>query len=286
MTSRASWKGFLKVAEITCPVALYSAVSASDRIAFQMVNRKTGHLIKRRFIDSVNGELVEADNQVKGYEIASGEYIVLEPEEIASVLPDQDKTISISNFVEMTQIDELYLDRPYYLAASSSNNQEAYDLIRLRMQAKNVVAVARAVMFRRVRNLLLRPHGSGIVATTLNFDYEVRSAETAFDEIVELKPNKEMRDLAEHIIKTKTGSFAPSDFKDRYETALADVVKAKLEGRTIKAQSKSGGGKVVDLMTALQQSAALQKRAVSARSKPKSETQSRKTTRSANRKAS
>jgi DNA end-binding protein Ku len=126
------------------------------------------------------------------------------------------------------------------------------------MRKKKVAAIARAVLFRRVRTLLIRAYEDGLIATTLNFDYEVRSAEDAFDEVPHLKIEGEMLELAEHIIKTKRGKFDPAKFYDRYEEALAELVKAKLEGKKIEPRQEPKREKVVDLMEALRQSAGVQ----------------------------
>ncbi|MDF2811437.1 MAG: Ku protein, partial [Microvirga sp.] len=119
MAPRANWKGFLKVGELSCPVALYTAASSSDRIAFHTLNRETGHRVKRQFVDPESGDAVPADQQVKGYEIAKGEYVVLEPEEVAAAVPESDKTLDVEAFVDCREIDDIYFDRPYYLTPSS-----------------------------------------------------------------------------------------------------------------------------------------------------------------------
>jgi DNA end-binding protein Ku len=270
MAPRANWKGFLKIGEVSCPVALYTAASSVDRIAFHTLNRATGHRVQRGFVDSETGEPVERDDQVKGYEIGSGEYVMLEPEEVAAAVPDGDKTLSVSTFIGCSDIDDVYFDRPYYLAPSDQHGEEAFGLIREGMKAKKVAALAQTVLFRRVRTLLIRAHGLGLIATTLNFDYEVRSAEDAFDLVPEMKAKAEMLELAEHIIKTKKGKFDPSKYDDRYEAALAELVKAKLEGKTIEIRKEPKREKVVDLMAALRESAALSKKPTSKRSRKSS----------------
>lgn len=252
---RANWKGFLKVGELVCPVALYTAASTSERISFHMLNRRTGHRLHREFVDSETGKVVEREDQVKGYEAGENDYIVLDAEEVASAVPESDKTMDIAAFIACGEIDDLYFDKPYYLAPSDRHGQEAFALIREGMKARNVAALAETVLFRRVRTLIIRPHGEGLVATTLNFDYEVRSADKAFADIPAIKLKGEMLELAEHIIGTKSGSFDPKAFDDRYDAALAEVVKAKIEGRKIKPVRPKAEGKVVDLMEALRQSA-------------------------------
>ncbi|MCJ8056170.1 Ku protein [Shinella curvata] len=255
MAPRANWKGFLKVGELLCPVALYTAASTSERIAFHMLNRKTGNRLHREFVDSETGKVVEREDQMKGYEAGENDYIVLDPEEIAAAVPEGDKTLEIEAFIACGDIDDLFFDKPYYLAPSDRHGAEAFALIREGMKATKVAAIAETVLFRRVRTLLIRPEGDGLIATTLNYDYEVRSAEEAFSEIPALKLKGEMLELAEHIIKTKSGRFDPKIFDDRYDAALAEVVKAKIEGRKIKPVKPKAEGKVIDLMEALRQSA-------------------------------
>lgn len=257
MAPRANWKGFLKIAEVSCPVALYTAASTSDRIAFHTLNRATGHRVRRRFVDSETGKPVERDDQTKGYEVGSGEYITLDPEEVAAAVPDSDKTLSVSSFISCGEIDDLYFDKPYYLAPTDRHAEEAYALIREGMRKKKVAALAQTVLFRRVRTVLIRPQGTGLIATTLNFDYEVRAAQDVFDSIPDIKIKGEMLELAEHIIKTKSGEFDPKEFDDRYDAALADLVKAKIEGRKIEPRKEPKREKVVDLMAALRESAGM-----------------------------
>ncbi len=255
MAPRANWKGFLKLAELSCPVALYAAVSTSEHISFYTINRQTGHRVHRQFVDEETEEPVAAADQVKGYEVAQGQYVVLEPEEIAAAVPESDKILAIEAFIGCDQIDDVYFDRPYYLAPSDPVAEEAFVLLRDGMRAKKVAALARMILFRRVRTLLIRAYDRGLIATTLNFDYEVRSAAEAFADIPEIKIEGEMLDLAKHIIEAKHGSFDPRRFEDRYETALAALVQAKREGRPINMPKPAAAANVIDLMEALRQSA-------------------------------
>lgn len=255
MAPRANWKGFLKMGELVCPVGLHTAASTSERIAFHMLNRKTGHRLHREFVDSETGKVVAREDQVKGYEAGENDYIALDPEEIAAAVPESDKTLEIEAFIACDDIDDLYFDKPYYLTPSDRHGAEAFALIREGMKTAKVAAVAETVLFRRVRTLLIRPQGEGLIATTLNYDYEVRSAEESFSEIPDLKLKGEMLELADHIIKTKSGRFDPKKFDDRYDAALAEVVKAKIGGRKIKTTRPKPEGKVIDLLEALRQSA-------------------------------
>lgn len=256
MAPRANWKGTLKIAEVICSVALYTAASTSDRIAFRTLNRATGNRVSREFVDGDTGASVTREDQVKGYEIAVGDYVILEPDEIAAAIPNSDKTLNVTAFIRCAEIDDVYFDKPFYLSPTDRPSAEAFALIRDGLVNTQTVAIAQAVLFRRMRNVLIRPQGAGMIATTLNFDYEVRSADAAFKDIAEIKLEDEMLDLARHIIKTKMGEFDIASFDDRYENALADLVKAKLKGRKITPPARPKDDGVVDLMAALRESAA------------------------------
>ena len=256
VVARANWKGFIKFGEVAVAVALYTAASSSERIAFNTLNRATGNRVRREFVDGETGERVEPDDQVKGYEAENGEYVVLEPEDVASAVPDSDKTLKIEAFVPCDEIDDVYFDKPYYLTPDKMG-ADAFKLLRDGMRQAKVAALARTVLFRRLRTVLIRPHGNGLIGTTLNFDYEVRSSEEAFDELPDLKIEGEMLELAKHIINTKKGSFDAKSFDDRYETAVAELVKAKIEGRALPKKKTPPPSKPSDLLQALRESAGM-----------------------------
>ena len=255
MAPRANWKGFLKVGEVVCPIALYTAASTSERIAFHILNRKTDNRVRREFFDQETGKPVEAADQVKGYERGPGDFVMLENEEIAAAVPDSDKTLAVQAFIPCAEVDDIYFDRPYYLGPASPAAREIYVLLREGLRARNVVAIAQTVLFRRIRTVLVRAHGDGLIGATLNFDYEIRSADEAFQAIPEAKIDREMLDLAKHIIATKRGEFDPRTFDDRYEAALADVVRAKVEGRPLPSRKPAPPPNLVNLLDALRQSA-------------------------------
>lgn len=278
---RANWKGFVKFGEVAVAVGLYTAASSSERIAFHTLNRATGNRVRRQFVDSQTGEPVERGDQVKGYEVENGDYVVLEPDEVAAAVPHADKTLTIEAFIACREIDDLYFDKPYYLAPDKMGAQ-AFGMLREAMKQAKVAALARTVLFRRLRTVLIRPHGKGLIATTLNFDYEVRSSNEAFEDMPDLKIQGEMLDLAKHIIKTKTGSFEAASFDDRYEAAVAELVKAKIEGRALPRKKAPVPSKPSDLLKALRQSAGMAATPKKKRSGAKAGagTRSRKTKRS------
>lgn len=255
MAPRANWKGYLKLGELNCAVALYTAASTSDRVSFHMVNRHTGNRLNREFVDSETGKPVERDEQIKGYEISGGDYVTLEPEEVAAAVPESDRMLEIGDFVGSNDIDDVFLDKPYHLAPADKQSQEVYALIREGLKTNKVAAIAQTVLFRRVRTLLIRPHGEGLIASTLHYEYEVRPASDAFKDMPKLKLEPEMLELASHIIGTKMGKFDPSKFNDRYDEALAELVKAKIEGRKINKPKPVKETKPADLLEALRRSA-------------------------------
>jgi DNA end-binding protein Ku len=256
VSPRANWKGYIKFGEVSCPVALYTAASSSERIAFNTLNRSTGNRVRREFVDGETGRPVERDDQVKGYEVENGQYIVLEPEEVAATVPDSDRTLRIEAFIPCTEIDDVYFDKPYYLAPDKLGT-DAFKLLRDGMKKAGVAAIARTVLFRRLRTVLIRAHGKGLIGTTLNFDYEVRSSQKAFDEMPDMKIEGEMLELAKHIIGTKKGSFDARTFDDRYEAAVAELVKAKIEGRSLPKRKAPPVSKSSDLLQALRESAGI-----------------------------
>ncbi|MCV9964775.1 Ku protein [Pararhizobium sp. BT-229] len=263
---RANWKGFIRFGEVSAPVALYSASTATDRMSFNILNKKTGNRVRREYFDSETEKPIEKDDQIKGYEIENGRFVTLEPSEVAAAVPESDKTITVLSFIPHGEIDTVYFDKPYYLAPDKFGDA-AFSVFRDGMRRAGVSAIGRTVLFRRMRTLLISPEDEGLLATTLNFDYEVRSAEEAFEDIPSLNIEGEMLDLAKHIIRTKIGVFRPEEFTDRYEAALSDLVKAKMEGRTVAKPAAPAVSKPSDLLVALRESADLLGKASQSRRK-------------------
>ena len=257
---RAQWKGFLKFGEVTAGVALYTAASTSDRITFNTINSATGNRVNRVFIDSETEKLVPKEAQTKGFEIENGQYLVIDPDEVAATIPESDKTLEIEAFIPCSDVDDVYFDKPYYLTPDRVGS-DAFAALRDGMRKSKVAAIARTVLFRRMRTVLIRPHGKGLIATTLNYDYEVRSSAKAFEDMPKLEIEGEMLDLAKHIISTKKGTFNPATFDDRYEAALAELVKAKVEGKALPKRKKIEVSQPNDLLAALRESAGLPKAA-------------------------
>jgi len=282
MAPRAQWKGYLKLSQVSCPVARLSAASTSERISFHLINRATGNRLKQQYIDSVTGDLVEPEDRIRGYEIGKGHYIPLEPDEIKDVQIESTHTIDIDQFVPVSEIDPVYLESRYYLAPDDKVAEEPFSVIREAMMKRDMAGLARVVLYGRERILMLQPRDKGIMGTTLRYAYEVRNSSAYFEEIPSLSLPKEMIELASHIIDMKKGHFDPARFEDRYQDALVELIKAKQAGHPAPAPVEQPRSNVVNLMEALRRSVEQSK--VEESEQPKRERRSRATKATAPRK--
>lgn len=265
MAPRPNWKGYLKLSLVSCPIALYPATSAMERVSFRQVNRQTGNRLRQQLVDSVTGEPVNSENKGRGYEIGKDQFLMVEDEELEAIQVESKQTIEIDSFVPREQIDERYLDSPYYIAPSDKIGQEAFAVIREAMRDKKMVGIGRVVIAKRERPIMLESFGKGILGTTLRYPYEVREAESYFEDVPDIKLPDEMGQLAAHILETKRADFDPAKFEDRYETALVAMLKSKQAGMPMRAEAPAPSPtKVVNLLDALRRSIAAEKPAPSA----------------------
>ena len=251
---RPTWKGYLKLSLVSCPVALFPATSTRERISFNIMNRKTGARTRYLVVDSETQEPVEPEDRVRGYEIAKNNYVFVEDEEIDSVKIDSTHTIDIDNFVPRKEVDELYLDSPYYLAPDGKVGEDAFLVIREAIREKHMVGIARVVMSRRERMLLIEPRGKGLLATTLRNANEVRSETAYFEDIPEMDLSEEMLSIAMDIVDRKTAQFDPKKFEDRYEKALKEIIESKRTGEPVHVAEAPQPRPTANLMDALRRS--------------------------------
>lgn len=251
---RPSWKGHLRLSLVSCPVALYTASSSSERVSFNTLNRNTGNRLKQNMVDSVSGEPVDTADRVKGYQVAKGQYVMVEDTELEALKIESTRILEIETFVPAAEIDEIYLDSPYFLAPDGKMGEEAFAVIREAMTRKKVVGIGRVVLSRRERMLMLAPRDKGMMATTLRYPYEVRQDAEYFDTIGEVKVQSGMLDIAQEIIGRMSGHFEPESFTDRYEEAVTALLKAKQEGQTFAVPETPEPTNVVDIMDALKKS--------------------------------
>ena len=259
MAPRPNWKGYLKLSLVSCSVALYSATSTSQRIRFNIINKKTGNRVHNQVVDAETEEPVEQEDRVKGYQIEKGEYVLVDDEELDEVALESTHTIDIESFVPRSEVDEIYLDEDYYIAPNDKVGTEAFAVIREAMKKEDLVGIARVVLYRRERILMLAPRGDGIMATALRYRTEVRDEEDYFDDIPNVKVPADMLDLAVHILKSKKTHFKPDQFEDRYEDALKELIEAKRKGKAAPAVSTPKPSNVINLMDALKRSVKAEK---------------------------
>jgi DNA end-binding protein Ku len=276
MAPRPNWKGFLKLSLVSCAVALYPATSTSQRVRFNIINKNTGNRIRNEVIDSETGDPVEPEDRVKGYQFDKGQYVLIEEDELDNVALESTHTIDIDEFIPMTEVDRIYLDESYYIVPQDEVAQEAFAVIREAMKKEDLAGLARVVIYRRERLLLLRPRGKGLLATTLRYKNEVRNEEDYFDDIPATKVPADMLKLAIHILETKKGKFDPARFEDRYENALLDLVKAKRAGKPLPEISEAKSSNVINLMDALRRSAKAESSRPATRRKTASKSTARK----------
>lgn len=254
MAPRANWKGFLRLSLVTCPVALFPATSEAEKVSFNQINKRTGNRIKYQRVDAETGEDVDNEDIVKGYKVDTDSYIEVTKDELDNIALDSNRTIDIDQFVPRTEIDDLYVVRPYYLVPDGKVGHDAYAVIRDTIRATGKVALARLVLTNREHVVALEARGKGLVGLLLRYPYEVRAAEDYFDDIQDVKITKDMLDLAKHIVDQKSGHFEPAKFEDHYEAALIDLINQKQAGHPIAKAKVKTEGNVINLMDALRQS--------------------------------
>jgi DNA end-binding protein Ku len=257
---RAYWKGYLKLSLVSCPISLFPATSEREKISFHQLHKQTGNRIKYKKVDAETGREVEADDIVKGYEVSKGEYIELEPEELDAIALESKRVIEIETFVPGAEIDELYLNSPYYIVPEGEVGQQAFAVIREAIRKEGMVALGKVVFTSREHIIAIEPRGKGLMGVTLRYPYEVRDEKTYFDDIENEKIPKDMLELASHIVDTKRGKFDPSTFEDHYEDALKQLLRKKQKGEKIEPPKEERPSNVVNLMDALRQSLSAEKK--------------------------
>lgn len=277
--ARPTWQGHLRLSLVTCPVAMYNAISPRGDVHFNLINPDTGNRIRMITVDAGTEKPVERKKLVKGFEISKGEYVTVTPEEIDSVRLESTRTIDIDEFVPAEDIDRLYWDHPYFLVPDGKMAAEPFAVIRQAMEKTGKVALGRVVMSQRERLLALEPRDHGLIATTLRSTDEVRDIKKAFSDIPNVRPARDMISIAEKIMGQKEADFDPDRFQDRYENALRKLIHEKQKGHEIVHADDPEPTNIVDLMEALQNSLKGGKgKSASKSSSAKSSTRAKRTT--------
>jgi len=266
MAPRASWKGYIKLSLVSCPVRLYPAVSAGEKISFNQLHKDTHNRINMKPVDPELG-LVERSDLVRGYEYEDKQYIIVEDSDLEAVRIESNHTLNIEAFVDESEVDPIYQDSPYFLAPDGKIAEETFAVLRDAMRAAGKVAIARLVMSSRERVVTIGAREKGMFVTTLRDPREVRSTASYFDEIPDVKTDPEMLQLAEKLIEQKVTHFDPKLYEDRYESALMEMIKEKLKGHKPIIAAAPERGNVINLMDALKASLGQAKPAAPSKSK-------------------
>jgi DNA end-binding protein Ku len=265
--ARPYWKGYLKLSLVTCPIALYTASSSTEPVSFRQINKQTGNRLRQQLVDEVTREPIEGPDKGRGYEYAKNAYIPVDDDELDAIAIESNHTIEIDSFVPREQIDQRYLDSPYYVIPNDRAGQDAFAVIREAVRGKSMVALGRVVLAKRERVIILEPWDKGLMGTTLRYPYEIRDAKEYFGDIPNAKVEPDMLKLAEHILQNKAADFDPSQFVDRYEDAIVEMLRKKQAGIEVsRERAVPRPQNLVNLTEALRRSVA-QENAASAPSK-------------------
>ena len=256
MAPRPIWRGHLRLALVSCPVALYTAHHERENLHFHFINPATGHRVRMLTVDAETEQEVSRRDLAKGYEFRKDTYLILGDDDFEAARIDSSATLNVDKFVAEDAIDPIYYDTSYFLAPDGEAGQDVYVVLRDAIARTRRVALSRVVVARRERALAIRPMGRGLVAHTLHEQRDLGDPDEVFADVPDAKPDAEMVKLATQLIDRQTGTYAPSDMEDRYEARLREVIEAKLRGEGIspEAAGEQDRGNVVDLMAALKRS--------------------------------
>jgi DNA end-binding protein Ku len=253
---RAFWKGHLRLSLVSIHVALISATERSASISLRQLHKPSGKRIRYEKVAPGIGPVDDADI-VKGFELDTDGYVVLEPEELDAIKLESRRAIRLVQFVERGEIDPRYFDRPYYVVPEGDEAAEGYGVIRDALREADKSGLGQMTMRGREHLVAVRPCGRGLLLETLRYGAEVRAADSIFDDIPNLDVDEEMRGLAHELIERKTAPFDPDAFQDSYASALRELIERKREGDAViggEEKERRKGGEVVDLMAALRAS--------------------------------
>jgi len=255
VAARPIWRGHLRLALVSCPVAMYNARTERTSIRFHMINPDTGNRIKMVTKDSETGAELQRSSLVKGYEFSKGRYVLVSDEDLDSVKVESSAIMAVEKFIEAGSIDPIYFDESYYLAPDAKAGEDVYAVLREAIAKTGTIALTRVVISQRERTVALRHAGPGIIAHTLLEERDLNQAGQYFDEAAKLSVDPEMVDLATQLIKRQTGKYDPADIEDRYENRLRAMIDAKVAGMPLEPEERVyERSNVIDLVSALKKS--------------------------------
>jgi len=256
MASRPIWRGHLRLALVSCPIALHSVVRASRGLHFHMINPETGHRIRMATLDAETDKEVSRSDLVKGYEFEKDRYLLLDDDDFAQAHVESSAVLTISKFVDAGSIEPIFFDTSYYLAPDGDAGSEVFVVLRDDFRKSNAAALSHVEIARRAHPVAIIPSGDGMVCHTLHQPADLYDPRPLFDDLKSIRSEAAMLDLARQLVERQQGAFQPADSQDAYETRLREVIDAKLKGEGITPQDtqEPDRGNVVDLMAALKAS--------------------------------
>jgi DNA end-binding protein Ku len=253
---RPIWRGHLRLALVSCPIALYSVIRGSSGLHFHLINPKTGHRIRMVSQDAESDEEVSRSDLVKGYEFEKDRYVLLDDDDFEQARIESSSTLTIGKFVDTESIDPIFFDTSYYVAPDGEAGQDVFVVLRDAIRKSRTAALSRVVIARRERAVAIIPSGKGLVCHTLHEPNDLWDASPLWESISDVTPEADMVALATQLIGRQNGKFQPDDTEDRYEAKLREVIEAKLKGEGITPEepAEPDRGNVIDLMAALKAS--------------------------------
>jgi len=256
MASRPIWRGHLRLALVSCPVALISARHERNNLHFHFINPETNNRVRMVTQDAETGAELKRGELVRGYEFKKDHYVLLSDEDFESARIESSTVLTVDKFVERDRLDPIYFDSAYFLVPDGEAGIDVYAVLREAIAEANVMALSRVVLSRRERAVAIVAHGRGLVLHTLHETSDLTDPDEAFEALPDDTPDPSMVTLAGQLIERQAGEYDPSDVSDRYEARLRELIQAKVEGTGIEPEDPEppGGGKVIDLMDALRRS--------------------------------
>jgi len=258
MAPRPTWKGYLRLSLVSCPVRLYPATTRSERVSFHLLNPKTHNRIEMRAHDPETDDEIPRSDLVRGYEFDKGRYVVVDDAEIDALRVESSETIDLVRFVDDAEIDPIYFAAPYHIAPDGKVATETFAVILAALREARKAGIGRVVLSTREHPVLLKPRHEGMLLMTLRSGEEVRDSGEIFADVADAKPDKEMVEMARRILEQKSGPFDPKELTgDRYQAALRELVARKAHGEgPVRAKAPARPSNVVNLMDALKRSLA------------------------------
>jgi len=254
MAPRAFWTGNLRLSLVTIPIRLYPATSSERKIDLHQIHEPTGKRIRYQKVAPGVGP-VESEEIIKGYEYEKGKYVLLDQKEIDELKLESKQTIELVRFVEPSAIDPRYYERPYYLLPDGDAGEEGYAIMQKALKQANKVGIGQLILRGQSNIVALEPCGRGLLLEILRHADEVKAAHAFFEEVPEVKVDKEALELAIELIERKAGKFEPDKLKDEYTEAVWELINAKIEHRApTVVTGEAPSAKVINIMDALKKS--------------------------------